>query len=289
MPLIIHSPYSGKQVKVRDQDVGRAIRDEEGRIFYVVQRASGEGVYAALTRKGSEKDEQRYDALLQKGETARAVGQERSRQQVLDATGKSRGKVRTVLILIVLVVLAAVVTGGYAIWSGIVEPKDVPLLRDVWPQDPESDTEQPAASRVYRLGLGQPVTIRLTNLPHPPDAPDTNPPADPYAAYTTTPAGLRLLTTRFTDGPTPTAGQFVRVHFATYSPNGTLLDQSRPGPPLGFVYYAGHAPQAWDLALTGLRLGEARSVLAPARLIRPTAPHPPTHPPTHSPTHSPKP
>ena len=33
MPIVINSPFSGKPVKIRDQDVGRAVKDEEGRIF----------------------------------------------------------------------------------------------------------------------------------------------------------------------------------------------------------------------------------------------------------------
>ncbi|MEM1212556.1 MAG: FKBP-type peptidyl-prolyl cis-trans isomerase [Planctomycetota bacterium] len=267
MPLTIHSPYSGKPVKVRDQDVGRAIRDEEGRIFYVVQRTSGQGVYAAVTRKGSEKDEQRYDALLTKSATARAVGQERSRQQVLDATGKQRGRQRRRLVLVVLVLLGAIAGGAWAVWSGLIDAQSVPLLREVWPGEAQ---EEPTGASVRPLGLAYaPASLRFTAQP--------TTPGDPYAAYATTPDGFGLLTTRFTDGPTPTAGQFVRVHFATYSPNGTLLDQSRPGPPLGFVFYAGHVPLAWELALTGLRLGEARSVLAPNHLIQPNA-EPPARP-----------
>lgn len=60
MPLEIFSPHSGRPVMVRDQDLGRAIRDEGGRVFYVVPRSDGEGHYGSLTRKGSERDENRY-------------------------------------------------------------------------------------------------------------------------------------------------------------------------------------------------------------------------------------
>ena len=36
-------------LQVREQDIGRAIRDEEKRIFYVVERPDGDGYYAAPT------------------------------------------------------------------------------------------------------------------------------------------------------------------------------------------------------------------------------------------------
>ena len=47
MPAVtILSPYSGKPVKVREQDLGRAIRDEQGRVFYIVEHPE-HGRYAA--------------------------------------------------------------------------------------------------------------------------------------------------------------------------------------------------------------------------------------------------
>ena len=108
MPITVNSPYSGRPVKVRDADIERAVRDEEGRVFYVVKRPSGEGYYAALTRKGSAKDEARYDGMETKMDTAREVGAERSAAQVHDATGRRRpGTVRRAVILFVIVLLLA--------------------------------------------------------------------------------------------------------------------------------------------------------------------------------------
>lgn len=109
MPITINSPYSGRPVKLRDQDVGRAVRDEEGRVFYVVQRASGEGYYAALTRKGSPKDEERYDSLA----TKMAHSQEQVKKEVAvvhDATGKRRPSMlrKLVGVAVLLIVLAAI-------------------------------------------------------------------------------------------------------------------------------------------------------------------------------------
>lgn len=112
MPITINSPYSGRPVKIRDQDIGRAVRDEEDRIFYVVARASGEGYYAAPTRKGSDKDEQRYDSMQQKMDsTQEQVTQQH--QAVHDATGRRR---RSPLLrrLVLLLILAVLAVAGYA-------------------------------------------------------------------------------------------------------------------------------------------------------------------------------
>jgi hypothetical protein len=110
MPLTINSPHSGRPVKVRDSDVGRSIRDEEGRVFYVLPRQNGEGFYGALTRKGSEKDEQRYDAMEKKSAIARDTGAERSAAQVHDATGTGRpGTKRRALYLLLFAVILAVI------------------------------------------------------------------------------------------------------------------------------------------------------------------------------------
>lgn len=113
MPINILSPYSGLPVKIRDRDLGRAVRDEEGRIFYVIPRTDGAGHYAAPTRKGSEKDEQRYLDLERKtaeqGEVARAVQE----QPVHDATGPGRPVNHVRLLVLLLIVLAAI---GVATW-----------------------------------------------------------------------------------------------------------------------------------------------------------------------------
>ena len=110
MWIDIHSPHSGRIVRVRDKDVGRSVRDEEGKSFCVRQRASGEGHYASLTRQGGPKEEARYDEMLAKEETAKASGQAQSAAQIHDATGHQRStlKGRLMLLIIVIVVLAGV-------------------------------------------------------------------------------------------------------------------------------------------------------------------------------------
>lgn len=116
MPIIVHSPYSGREVKIRDQDVGRAVRDEENRIFYVLERADGSGHYSAPTRAGNPREEQRYDELVAKISQTRAAGQLESQRQVHDAMGKPRANllVRAIVLIFILLVIA----GAYLYLSG---------------------------------------------------------------------------------------------------------------------------------------------------------------------------
>ena len=108
MPIVINSPHSGRPVKIRDEDIGRAVRDQDGRVFYVVPRPNGEGYYAALTRKGSAKDEERYDKLETRIEQVQEQVDAQS-QAVHDATGKRRTRpgLRAIAILIIVAGLVA--------------------------------------------------------------------------------------------------------------------------------------------------------------------------------------
>lgn len=138
MPLVVHSPYSGKPVKVRDEDVSRAIRDEEGRIFYVVERSDGQGYYASPTRQGSEKDEQRYLRMLEKSEAVEQHKKATIATAVHDATGSRgtnvRGKLVRALVALVLLLALIYIVLGYTgnlpegvpnILPGVTPPEDV--------------------------------------------------------------------------------------------------------------------------------------------------------------------
>lgn len=59
MAITVLSPHSGNPVTVRDQDVGKSVKDREGRTFYVLQAPDGL-YYAALTKVGGQKDLDRY-------------------------------------------------------------------------------------------------------------------------------------------------------------------------------------------------------------------------------------
>jgi hypothetical protein len=106
MPITVLSPFSGNPVKVRDQDLGRAVRDEAGRIFYVIPKPDGQGYYAAPTRAGNPKDLERYLALESKTDAAR----DNTREQVAsihDATGRRRGVSGKLVVLVLFLILAA--------------------------------------------------------------------------------------------------------------------------------------------------------------------------------------
>lgn len=132
MPLTVLSPFSGRPVKVRDQDVGRAVRDEENRIFYVVPKSDGSGYYAAPTRKGSEKDEQRYAELEAKtDQSAQQVKAEHA--AVHDATGPGRsGGGGKFLLLLILIVVAAIAI--YLLANGT---QGLPFIGEPGPTQPE--------------------------------------------------------------------------------------------------------------------------------------------------------
>lgn len=150
MPITILSPYSGRPVKVRDQDLERALRDEEGRIFYVVEGTDGKGYYASMTRKGSEKDQQRYRKLDERG----AVVDQKAKQNVLeahDATGrKRRNPVGT---LVLLLIIAALAGAGYVYvahpqWLGLGDEPAVNEPSDPSPPaTPEPDPDNPTDQR----------------------------------------------------------------------------------------------------------------------------------------------
>lgn len=139
-PVTILSPYSGRPVKIREHDLGRALRDEQGRVFYVVEDPE-HGRYAARTRKGSPKDLQRYREI--ESGVAKLEGEieldDASTMQAHDATGSKRRNPKGLLLLVVL--LAAVAALGYVYlnhpeWLGM--------------DAPASDTQDDASSS-YRL------------------------------------------------------------------------------------------------------------------------------------------
>lgn len=112
MAILVHSPYSGHQVKVRDEDIERAIRDPQGKVFYVVEREGGKGHYASPTRKGSPRDEAKYDELLAKIESGELVPEHDETEQapaVHDATGKRKLVSSSKLLIFILAIIVALV------------------------------------------------------------------------------------------------------------------------------------------------------------------------------------
>lgn len=149
MAIIVYSPFSGRPVKVREQDVGRAVRDDQGRIFYVLRKSDGSGYYGAPTRVGGPKDEARaleYEAKVSQAE-------EHVRAVAHDATGKRRSHLRGKLVILAFVILAAILiylfkfgpfSNTHMPWQNPPPPPEVvspePSASPEAPPVPESDT-----------------------------------------------------------------------------------------------------------------------------------------------------
>ncbi len=249
MAIIVHSPHDGHPVKVRDQDLERAIRDGEGRIFYAVKRTDGQGYYGALTRKGSDKDEQRYLDMLEKMKTAREVGKQRSEEQIHDATGKASrsGALRWVILLLLAGAIAAVM------WY-LVKTDTIPGLRDALPggqtEPTEVDPEQDE-SVMGEPGRHESIMEPALNL----------------QGYITTASGLHYKILRPGTGDIAEAGRYVLVRYQGAMLDGQVFDRSAPGVPAGFVLWSGEVPRGWDEGVAGMRVGEKRRLVMTPGLV----------------------
>lgn len=156
-PVTLLSPYSGRPVVVREQDLGRAIRDEQGRVFYVVEDPE-HGRYASMTRKGSDKDLERYREL----QTAPPVNGEASADpgvgtgtpdtpglQPHDATGTQRRNPLGLIAAVVFVLL--VIAGMYVI---VAHPEWIGL--DGTTSDPPADEQKQDEAPTNDQGSDQP-------------------------------------------------------------------------------------------------------------------------------------
>lgn len=245
MPIIVNSPYSGRPVKVRDQDVGRAIRDESGRVFYALPRSSGDGFYGSPTRTGSPKDEQHADELAAKpietaAETPTAPPQP---APVHDATGRRRGRMRRVAVL--LIVLAAIAAG---VWYFLFHTPQGASMREQMFDTPASPSPD--------APIGDP----------PPTVPEPQAQAPDPLPWVATASGLRYRIEEQGHGPIATAGKFVRIGYRASLAGGRSLGSSDDGPTAGFVLWSGQAIRGWDEGIAGMREGEVRTLIVPPQL-----------------------
>jgi hypothetical protein len=129
--------------------VGRAVRDETGRIFYVLPKQDGSGHYGALTRTGSLEDEQRTAAAAAFTQTTHQEQPESAYESALhDATGRRRGSWRGTLmiaLLLVIIMLLALLSGR--IWFDRRTTRMKPLT------DPEPPARGPTAPSPTPLGV----------------------------------------------------------------------------------------------------------------------------------------
>jgi hypothetical protein len=142
MPIVVYSPFSGQAVKVREADVGRAVRDPDGRVFYVLARSDGKGYYGAPTRAGGPKDEARAAELAAAAVRRAATDSETT---VHDATGRGRpgGQRRLALLVLIVLLLAAL-----AVWLFTVGP----LGRHGAAMPPHSTTQPASAPAAVPAG-----------------------------------------------------------------------------------------------------------------------------------------
>lgn len=245
MAIIVHSPHDGQPVKVRDQDLQRALRDGEGRVFYAVKRGDGSGYYGALTRKGSDKEEQRYLEMLEKMKTARDTGKARSAEQIHDATGKPSGPgvLRWVLLLIVAMLIAAITR--HFVKTDNANDGPAP--------DPTPPTDTPLGDSTLDVLVDREIELALN-----------------AQGYVGTSSGLYYKTLQTGVGEPAVAGRYVRVQFTGSTFKGEIFDRSRPGTPVGFVLWSGAVPRGWEEGVSGMRVGEKRRlVLTPDLMCGP--------------------
>lgn len=264
MALIVHSPHDGQEVKVRDQDLERAIRDSEGRIFYAVKRSDGQGYYGSFTRKGSDKDEQRYLDMLEKTQRAREVGAERSAKQIHDATGRSSGPgvLRWVLLLVVAALIAAVT--WYFVrpdnpGSGSANPTSQPASTPDHAEPVEDGAGSARSETPEQLAARVPVI-------HPDKASEVV--TKPRGGFIGTSSGLKYLILNPGTGETAVAGRYVQIHFTASTLQGELIERSDPKKPIGYVLWSGRVLRGWDEGVAGMRVGEKRRLLLTPELLR---------------------
>lgn len=110
MSITVYSPYNSRPVEVREQDVGRAVKDSDGRTFYVLAKSDGTGYYGAMTRMGGPKDEDR--ALEIEFKVNRGQGRVDDEFEAVSEAPRRRGSNRGTIVVIVFLA----VVGGM-IWA----------------------------------------------------------------------------------------------------------------------------------------------------------------------------
>ncbi len=106
MTIIVNSPFTGQPVRIREKDVGRAVKDEDGGIFYVLPKEDGSGYYGAPTRAGGKRAEEK--AATQESRMSGA-GQVAAQREHLKRTPQRRkgGKGKLIFFLFIIAAAAA--------------------------------------------------------------------------------------------------------------------------------------------------------------------------------------
>lgn len=87
------------------------------------------------------------------------------------------------------------------------------------------------------------------------------------AEQITTASGLQYTDEIVGDGPSPTAGQNVKVHYTGTFPDGRKFDSSRDrGRPFEFVIGQGRVIRGWDEGVLTMKVGGRRILTVPGHL-----------------------
>jgi FKBP-type peptidyl-prolyl cis-trans isomerase len=82
-----------------------------------------------------------------------------------------------------------------------------------------------------------------------------------------TASGLKYIVVKKGKGPTPQAGQMVKVHYTGRFLDGTTFDSSIPrNEPFEFKLGAGHVIKGWDEGVLTMSKGEKRIFIIPPKL-----------------------
>ena len=141
MSLVVYSPYSGAAVKIRNEDIGRSVKDPDGRIFYVVANGDAGDCYAAKTRKGTPED---LALALSNEENAKLNPESVHSKSIHDATGSKRKLNSGKLFVIVLLLIgASVMAYGYIYGPGLWKKFDPDKQEIQSPQQQLQDNYDP--------------------------------------------------------------------------------------------------------------------------------------------------
>ncbi len=111
MSIEVRSPYSGEMVKIMPKDVGKAVKDADGRVFYVLEDGEG-GHYPSMTRSGE-------GSAKAQGDHARTedrMGEHQAAARARDAT--SKGKKPSKGYLLYMIIVGVLIVAGWAFIYG---------------------------------------------------------------------------------------------------------------------------------------------------------------------------
>jgi len=87
------------------------------------------------------------------------------------------------------------------------------------------------------------------------------------ASAVTTPSGLSYVDLVVGNGPQPTSGKPVKVHYTGWLENGTKFDSSVDrGEPFVFTVGAGEVIPGWDEGVMTMKVGGKRRLIVPSQL-----------------------